>query len=229
MMLSKSEPILATLNCWNEIGISGDRSCPELVELIHCRNCPVFAKAARGFFDRAAPEGYLREWSKQLAEPVAAANRETISLLVFRLGREYFGARSQIIAEVTLPRPIHSIPRRRSTIIEGIVNLRGQLHLQVAMKQLFGASAASDPGSSGAPVSERARLIVLKQGVEVWVFLADEVVEVKRYAGEEVRSVPSTLSNAGFSFSEGVVLEGGRTIGVLDDARIFKALRGLQG
>ena len=29
------------------IGVSGDRSCPELNSHIHCRNCPVFAGAAR--------------------------------------------------------------------------------------------------------------------------------------------------------------------------------------
>ncbi len=32
---------------------------PELSSFIHCRNCPVFAAAARTFFDRPAPEGYL--------------------------------------------------------------------------------------------------------------------------------------------------------------------------
>ena len=54
-------------DCWNKIGISGDQSCPELKTFIHCRNCPVFAAAARTFFDRAAPEGYLAEWSRWLA------------------------------------------------------------------------------------------------------------------------------------------------------------------
>ena len=34
-------------DCWNKIGVSGDLSCPELNTHIHCRNCPVFAAAAR--------------------------------------------------------------------------------------------------------------------------------------------------------------------------------------
>ena len=34
-------------DCWNTIGVSGDRSCPELNTHIHCRSCPVFAAAAR--------------------------------------------------------------------------------------------------------------------------------------------------------------------------------------
>ena len=33
--------------CWRVIGVTGDRSCPELERFIHCRNCPVLAEAAR--------------------------------------------------------------------------------------------------------------------------------------------------------------------------------------
>ena len=53
-------------DCWNHIGVSGDQSCPELETFIHCRNCHVFAAAARTFFDRPAPEGYLAGWSRWL-------------------------------------------------------------------------------------------------------------------------------------------------------------------
>ena len=55
-------------DCWSHIGVSGDRTCPELSSFIHCRNCPVFATAARTFFDRPAPEGYLAGWSRWLAK-----------------------------------------------------------------------------------------------------------------------------------------------------------------
>ena len=69
---SKADAQLSSLlpygaNCWNRIGTSGDRSCPELEQHVHCRNCPVFASAARVFFDRPAPEGYLAEWTQWLA------------------------------------------------------------------------------------------------------------------------------------------------------------------
>jgi len=33
--------------CWRRIGVSGDRSCPELAQHVHCRNCPVYAGAAQ--------------------------------------------------------------------------------------------------------------------------------------------------------------------------------------
>ena len=222
-----------TLNCWNEIGILGDRSCRELTEMIHCRNCPVFARAAQAFFERTAPRGYLTEWSDQLADQVAPADTDTISLLIFRLGDEWFGARSQVVVEVTLPRPIHSIPHRKSRMIEGLVSLRGQLQLQVCLKELFGVSRSgespSDPSAKVKEVNPRTRLVVLRQGGETWGFLVDEVHEVKRFSIRETRDVPSTLSNAAFSFSQAILIEEGRTIGYLDDVRLFKALRDLQG
>ena len=30
-------------DCWNRIGIHGDKSCPLLAEHIHCRNCSVYS------------------------------------------------------------------------------------------------------------------------------------------------------------------------------------------
>ena len=41
--------------CWRIVGVSGDRTCPELATVIHCRNCPVLTEAARTFFERTAP------------------------------------------------------------------------------------------------------------------------------------------------------------------------------
>ena len=91
-------------DCWSHIGVSGDRSCPELNSHIHCRNCPVFAGAARTFFDRKAPEDYLADWSRWLSESSSVLKRgiesqdesqsvlsegEFASVLIFRLGNEW--------------------------------------------------------------------------------------------------------------------------------------------
>src|SRR3954471_12919632 len=87
-------------SCWDVIGTSGDRSCPELETHVHCRNCPVFASAARVFFDRPAPEGYLAEWTQWLAsteqhtrrtsgEALAESDRDRVGVLIFRLGDEW--------------------------------------------------------------------------------------------------------------------------------------------
>ncbi len=39
-------------DCWNRIGIHGDKTCPLLADHIHCRNCAVYSAAATRLLDR---------------------------------------------------------------------------------------------------------------------------------------------------------------------------------
>ncbi|HCF6871985.1 TPA: chemotaxis protein CheW, partial [Pseudomonas aeruginosa] len=41
-------------DCWNRIGVHGDKSCERLAEHVHCRNCEVYAAAATYLLDRIA-------------------------------------------------------------------------------------------------------------------------------------------------------------------------------
>ena len=173
-------------DCWNHIGVSGDRTCPELSSFIHCRNCPVFAAAARTFFDRPAPEGYLADWSLWLARSVGRnagekqgdegenepqSHEEKVSVLIFRLGTEWLAFHTRTVAEVTTPRPVHRVPHRTNEVFLGLVNLQGQVQLCVSLHGLLGVTVVSTP----------ARLVVLhdRNRAESWVFAADEVLGVQ--------------------------------------------------
>ena len=221
-------------DCWNHIGVSGDRSCLELNTFIHCRNCPVFATAAHSFFDRSAPEGYLADWSQWLADSAGGArgdgseidddhallHGEAVSVLIFCLGEEWLAFRIQAIAEVTLPRPVHRIPHRSNLVLTGLVNLQGQVQLCISLHGLLGVTA---PASSS-------RLIVLRDldRTETWVFPADLVLGVRRVSRSQWRSVPSTLINPAVGFSQAVFSWNGRSVGLLDEKRVFTALRSLK-
>jgi chemotaxis-related protein WspD len=223
-------------DCWNTIGVSGDRSCPELHTHVHCRNCPIFVGAARSFFDRPAPEGYLADWSRWLAEPVAFGPREdrseakgdsllsrgdAVSVLIFRLGEEWLAFRTETIVEVTLPRPVHRIPHRSNAVFSGVVSLQGQVQLCVSLHGVLGATAM--PGLSS-------RLVVLRdtERAETWVFTADEVVGVRRILRNQWRNVPSTLINPAVGFSQAVLSWNERSVGLLDEQRVFGAIRSLR-
>jgi chemotaxis-related protein WspD len=251
---------LAGGDCWNRIGTSGDRSCPELNTHIHCRNCPVFASAARAFFDRPAPEGYLAEWTQWLAsseelarheagETLAESDRDRVGVLIFRLGREWLAFRTQTVAEVTVPRPVHRIPHRSNATLIGLVNLRGQLQLCVSLHGLLGVEATPGPpppsqmhlqshGHDSLAESEKgtgtgfvstpgSRLVVLRdrERSESWVFAAEEVLGVHRLPRSLMRSVSSTLANPEVSFSQAILSWEGRSISFLDEQRVFAALR----
>jgi chemotaxis-related protein WspD len=218
-------------DCWNHIGVSGDRSCPELPAFIHCRNCPVFAAAARTFFDRRAPEGYLAGWSRWLAgsgrqsagdeaggdEDEAQSQEEKLSVLIFRLGPEWLAFRTLTVAEVTTIRPVHRVPHRTNEVFRGLVNLQGQVQLCVSLHGLLSVTALSTP----------ARLVVLRDRdrAESWAFAADEVLGVQHVPRSRWRSVPSTLVNPTVGFSQAVLSWKERSIGLLDEQRVFGALR----
>jgi chemotaxis-related protein WspD len=215
-------------DCWNRIGISGDRSCPELHTHIHCRNCPVFESAANAFFDRPAPEGYLDEWVRELADPCYDTDSKHLSVLIFRLGNEWLALATGAVVEVTSPRPVHVIPHRSSDVLVGMVNLRGKIELMVALSALLGiepSDVKNDPSEMPAVIGG-ARLVVIRKEAITWVFEADEVPGVRRFPQNVLMNVPSTLANPEGSFSQSVIPWHNRSVGFLDENRLFSALGG---
>jgi len=219
--------------CWRIVGVAGDRSCPELETFIHCRNCPVLAEAARTFFDRGAPAGYLEDWQAILEEPTAAVEAGTTSVLVFRLEKEWFALPAQVLVEVTTLRPLHRIPHRTGGGLAGIVNIRGQLQLCVSLHALLGIAGGPGVVSTSAPAADAAaaRMLVVErggdQGTERWVLGADEVAGVHRLARNAVRPVPSTVSQAQARCSAALFDWQDRTVGLIDEVRLFEGLRGM--
>ena len=208
-------------DCWNKIGVNGDRSCPELLKFTHCRNCPVFGSAARYFFHRAAPEGYLKEWAGLLAQPIVAGSVGHAAMLVFRLGVEWLGIGLNVAVEVTSLRPVHRVPHRTDAVLAGLINLRGQLHPCASLHGLLQIDAI-DP-TSNPPIAPR--LILIRDRNETWAFPADEVAGVHQIPRAELQNVPSTLANPAGSFSRAVFSWGDRSVNVLDEPRLFQSLR----
>ena len=101
------------------------------------------------------------------------------------------------------------------------MNLQGQVQLCVSLHGLLGATAAPGP---------KTRLVVLRdrERGEVWAFAADEVVGVRRIPRSQWRTVPSTLINPAVGFSQAVLSWDGHSIGLLDEQRVFTALRSLR-
>jgi chemotaxis-related protein WspD len=208
--------------CWNVIGVlGGDHSCPELRVHDHCRNCPVIAEAARGFFDRAPPRDYLAERHDLLARPPEDQKRAVETLLTFRIGAEWWALPTRVLVEVLPPAPVHRVPHRTNASFAGLVAIRGQLQLCVSLHGILGieATAAQD-------VRHR-RFVVVEDRGERWVFLADEVKGIEQVLKSDLGNVPGTLANATRSHALAVFTHAGRTVGLLDPDRLFAAMRRL--
>lgn len=226
-MTAPAIPLKMQTDCWNRIGVWGDRTCPELPPAVHCRNCPVFAEASRRFLDTPSPDTYLAEWTARLADPIEEATTDAQSVLIFRLGEEWLALRVQVLVEVTNPRPIHRIPHRAG-LLAGLVNIRGELHLCVHLAQLLGIplqdAGASNNGAAPGP-SAGARLMVVRGEGDPWVFPVDEVAQVYRFSAATLTDAPATLSRSAGRLTLGVFGWRDRSIGYLDDAKLFQTLK----
>jgi len=218
--------------CWRVIGVSGDRTCPELDRFIHCRNCPVLADAARGFFDRPPPEGYLDAWRAILEEPAEEVEAGATSLLVFRLDQEWLALPAATLVEVTPVRRIHVIPHRRGTPLAGLVNIRGELRLCLSLHAVLGLSGGPQaPGSAAAATESEAvpRLLVIERTgervAERWVFGVDDVAGVQRVPPSALRPVPATVGQSATRCSTALFGWRDHDVAVLDENRLFDALR----
>ncbi|NDC54498.1 MAG: purine-binding chemotaxis protein CheW [Planctomycetia bacterium] len=225
--MKDSAPVKAPVEeCWRRIGVAGDRSCPELATFIHCRNCPVLAEAARTFFDREPPQGYLEAWSRIIEEPETPPDPDAASVLVFRLGREWLALPTSALVEITTLRPLHRMPHRAAGVLEGLVNIRGQLQLCASLPALLGLDPAA-PGLAAEP-APAARLLVLERPEGAargrWVFRVDEVAGVHRVARATLRAVPSTVSQSGGHYSQALFDWQDRSVGLLDAARLCDGL-----
>ena len=167
--------------------------------------------AAR-LLDREPPGGYRAEWTDYLAKPEAKADVTTDSVLVFRVDSEWLGLPTSWVSEIAPPRPVHSLPHRRSGVLAGLVNVRGELLPCVALEGVLGLSAAAKPHSSR-------RLCVAGPESRRLVLLVDEVHGLLRYDAAKLLPAPGQLPHVRHL----IAWKEGRTIGLLDAEALWSA------
>lgn len=210
-------------DCWNRLGVQGDKSCPELKRYIHCRNCPVFERGAHALLDRDPPAGYVEEWTQLLAREKEVEARFTDAVLVFRIGAEWLALPARQCVEIVALRAIRRIPHRSNQILLGLASVRGELLLCFSLAALLSLEPAGNTGAKALP-----RLIVARKDHFSIAVSVDEVLGLLKYNKDAVQAIPATVAHAVPKFSRGMLVEGRRKIGLLDEDLIFHALnRGL--
>jgi chemotaxis-related protein WspD len=206
--------------CWSVIGVSGDRSCVELAKHIHCHNCPVFSATGRELMEVPAPPGYIESWTEFLAGARVRSSARSMAALVFRLGDEWLAIDATAVVEIAEVRPARRIAHRTGRALVGLVNIRGQLLLQVTLHHLL---HIADP--TGTHDRTRPRLVVIQERDVSWVFHADEVLGVQRFASGDLGPVPLTVTHSVARVSKGLLTLGDRRVGHLDSEALFTLLR----
>ncbi len=203
-------------DCWNRIGVKGDGSCPELAKVVHCHNCPIFADAGQQLFQREPPAESVEEWTAALAREEPAAASDTVAVLIFRLGTEWLALDVHCLVEVAQARVIRRVPQRTNRILLGLVNIRGELQLCVALTELLGIEV---------PAAPRDRLLIASDPPRQWAFAVDEVAGVHRLRMQAMGNIPSTVAHSLAHFALGVFTWNDKRVGYLSAEKISKSLR----
>jgi chemotaxis-related protein WspD len=216
--------VLAVLDdCWNRIGVRGDASCPKLEGHVHCRNCPTYSAAALSLLDREPAAERLRDATLLAAQRKSAVEEQLESVVVFRLDTEWLGLPTAGFREIATERPIHSLPHRKSPLVLGIANVRGELLVCASLERLLGLER-NPPPVGGKRRSPPKRLLVLKHEGLSLASPVDEAWGVHRFRARELKAVPATLGKAGATFTKSVLPWQKKSVGVLDLELVFYKL-----
>ncbi|MGB0563032.1 MAG: chemotaxis protein CheW [Spirulinaceae cyanobacterium] len=215
-------------NCWNQIGVWGDRTCATLTNVTHCQNCSVYSQSGRALLDRPPAEGYGSEWTEQLAKPrqqrQVGGRGETITLSIFRLGCEWLALPAGLIDQALNPSPVHSLPHRSDRILRGIVNVRGQLWLCVSLHELLGIATTETQTTDRTPGCYP-RLVVIQRQQETWAFETNELYGLHRCSRLDLHNAPTDRSQRLDSFTESILPWQSGNVSILNADLLFEALR----
>lgn len=205
-------------DCWNRIGIHGDRSCPLLPGHIHCRNCDVYSAAATRLLDRYSLAQDYHDRSRSAEQQGQVRTRSTV---VFRLGDEWLALATRSLVEIAPMQAIHSLPHQRSRALLGVANVRGALVACISLVELLGLEAGS-----GQPASTRIMprmLIVAAEGGPV-VVPVDEVDGIHGMDPQWLDSASTSGTHANARFTRGVLHWKDRSLRLLDEQELLAAV-----
>jgi chemotaxis-related protein WspD len=211
-------------DCWNRIGVRGDRSCPELTQYVHCRNCPVYSAGAATLLDAEAPAGYVADRTAHFAAPAVVTTEETRTVAIFRVASEWLALPATVVIEVANLLPIHSLPHRPSGVVLGLASVRGELLVCVSLAQVLGTEPLTASGADRRGKAYRRLLVIRRDGVRV-VCPVDEVHGIHRFHPRDLAAVPTTVGKATVTYSTALLAWQGHSVGLLDDQLLFYTLK----
>ncbi|EOH6077535.1 chemotaxis protein CheW [Burkholderia cenocepacia] len=214
-------------DCWNRIGTRGDRSCERLNDCLRCLNCSVYASNAAKLLERPLDVAEMTDVTRRMSAfgTAHASDDDGVArhaALAFRVADEWLALPIGVLREIAGTRPIHSLPHRRNSAVRGVVNIRGTLRIAISIGALLGLDAGK--AGSGSDDGRFTRLLVAAHQGEPVVFPVDEVEGVLRFGASDWVPVPATVGRASAGLSRGVLSWRGKSVGLLDDDRLFDAV-----
>jgi chemotaxis-related protein WspD len=179
--------------------------------------------AASRLLDRDMPEDYRAEWTAIVSAQQQKADADKKSVLVFRIGAEWLSISTGVLQEIAELPQVHRLPHRRGGLLNGLVCVRGELLLSIALEVLLQIKTL--PEDRHVEVHNNgARLLICDKKGSRFAFPVNEVLGVRTYIPRELKDVPATLAKAVSRHTAGVLQMENRVVSYLDDERLFQFL-----
>ncbi len=116
-------------------------------------------------------------------------------LIVFNLGEEEFGVEVTKLKEIIKPPRIVSVPDTPA-FIEGIINLRGEVHPIFNLRKKFGFVEK--------PFDENTKILIVNVNDNKVGVVVDEVSEIIRLNDDDIEKTPEMVSKVSGEYISGV-------------------------
>lgn len=132
---------------------------------------------------------------------------QNIELACFSLGNRLFAVDIMRIKEIILPQKLAGLPRE-SDLLEGVINLRGELIPVMDMRNRFGMPKADErvPG----------RLLIVSLQGQMLALAVDNVQEVITVPAGEIKPAPDITEGIGMEYVLGMCLSHEQMFMILD-------------
>jgi chemotaxis-related protein WspD len=158
--------------------------------------------------DRPLSAADLVETTARIGQPITPPERETRSVVAFRLGAEWFAVAAGDVHRVTCPVPVHHVPHRSNAIIRGLCNIEGQLLICGSLRDLLGLVDGEMPDAEmpdAEQLSGDVRMLVLGEPHDGWVVEVDAVLGVVDIDLRSVQPPPVTVEHARDRYTDSIV------------------------
>src|ERR1700674_1360236 len=129
---------------------------------------------ATRLLDREVPEASLRESTAHVAAKKSVVELGTKSIVIFRIGTEWLSMPTDVFQEIGDRCTVRRLPDHRGGILSGLVNVRGELLLCVALGVILGLDKAPQ-GQRPAKSNSAERLMICKRSDARLAFQVSEV------------------------------------------------------
>lgn len=218
-------------DCWNQIGVWSRQTqkCDKLPKVVHCRNCEVYTNAGRQALDRRVPKEYSELWLQNISNINLDNRKNFTSIVVFRLGMEWFGLPTMCFKSIENLSFIHSIPRYTNSLLLGVVNIRGAVQLCFSISSLLQLNSDNADKFGASKFNVYKRLLVLTNSGQDFVFPVDEVGGIDRVDESVLEPIPAGLNKDYAELVKGKLDLPSRKTALLDATLLFAAFEAAIG